>query len=341
MITHIRATVFAAGLLAACGIVASAGAADAFDLVALGVEGGLDDGNLSAWLLRAPGDSRYLALDAGSLLPGIDVALQRGAFADLPRDPALTAAGDVLRNGIAGYFVSHPHLDHVAGLLIAATDDSRKPVYGLASTLKALSDDYFNWRAWPNFSDRGAPPRLAQYRLTDEKAAAPFAITGTTLEGRLYPLTHDRTVSSTILLRSGDAYLAYFGDTGADAVQHSEQLAAVWRVLAPLQARHALKAIIIECSYPDDVADDRLYGHLKPSWLLIELHRLEMMAGGPGALRGLDVVVSHIKPSLRADRDPRARIAGQLASDHALGVRWHLPVQGATLSLPTGPRVGP
>ena len=49
-------------------------------------------------------------------------ALRQGAFADaLPAD-GLTPQGNVLRNLIAGTFVSHAHLDHVGGLLVAATE---------------------------------------------------------------------------------------------------------------------------------------------------------------------------------------------------------------------------
>lgn len=329
------ARLLCAGLLT-LAFVANAGDArqspPAFELVALGVQGGLQDGDLSAWLARVPRDERYLALDAGTLLPGIQRALQRGALgAPPPAGETAAAAGQVLRERIAGYFVSHPHLDHVAGLLIAATDDTRKPIYGLSSTLQALSDDYFNWSAWPNFADRGAPPALGQYPLREETAGHWFAIEGTSLHGLLLPLQHDRMQSSLLLLRAGDAYLAYFGDTGADAVQRSARLAEAWRQLAPRVREGTLRALVIETSYPDDVADDRLYGHLTPRWLLHELHALAALAGGNDALRGLPVVVTHIKPSLQAGRDPRALVAAQLHAGNDLGVAFVLPQQGDRL----------
>ncbi|NKF22839.1 3',5'-cyclic-nucleotide phosphodiesterase [Solimonas sp. C16B3] len=323
--------VLAALLLGTAG---RASAAD-FDLVALGVDGGLQNGNLSAWLVRADGEPRYLALDAGTLLSGIDVALQHGAFDDRKPDPALTPAGDVLRNAIAGYFVSHAHLDHVAGLLVDATDDSPKPIYGLASTLAVLSRDYFNWDAWPNFADRGTTPALKQYTLRDEPPGQWFAVDGTSLRAALYPLTHDRVTSSMILLQHGGAYLAYFGDTGADTVQHSDRLQTIWKLLGPLQKRGALKGMLIECSYPDRVDDAHLYGHLNPAWLLRELQRFEQAAGGAGSLRGLDVVVTHIKPSLRRATDPRREIADQLRAGNTLGLHFHFAQQGDLLKLPS------
>jgi 3',5'-cyclic-nucleotide phosphodiesterase len=307
--------------------------APTFELIALGVQGGLHDGNLSAWLARAPHDDRYIALDAGTLLPGIERAMERGAFGTPPSPTDTTsAAGRVLRERIAGYFISHPHLDHVAGLLIAATDDTHKPIYGLASTLNALSRDYFNWSAWPNFADRGTPPALGQYALREEKPGQWFTIEGTSLQGLLLTLQHDRMQSSMLLLRAGGAYLAYFGDTGPDTVQHSERLAQAWTRLAPLLKRGELKAVVIETSYPDDVADDHLYGHLTPHWLLRELHALAVQAGGDDALRDLPVVITHIKPSLQPGRDTRATIEAQLQQGNDLHVRFVLPQQGDRLA---------
>lgn len=333
------ARLFAAACLLALAFAPAPGRAAApaggFELVALGVDGGLEDGNLSAYLLRAPGDARYLALDAGTLLPGIRQALRQGAFGAGAGGDSLADAGRVFRRSIAGYFISHAHLDHVAGLLIASTDDTgRKPVYGLQSTVDALSRDYLNWSAWPNMADRGAPPALGRYALTAEPVGMPFAVAGTSLEGTVYPLWHDRVTSSMLLLRSGDAWFAYFGDTGPDALAHGDDLARIWRVLAPLVRRHALKGMAIESSYPNDVPDGRLYGHLTPAWLLRELHALADQAGGVNALRGLEVAVVHIKPSLEVDRDPRGRVQAQLRAGNDLDVRFVFPRQGQRLHFP-------
>ena len=312
-----------------------------FELVALGVAGGLDDGNLSAYLLRADGDGRYLALDAGTLLPGIARAAARGAFADVAGDgdgdgDGRAVTGRVLRERVAGYFISHAHLDHVAGLLIASTDDAGpKPVFGLASTLQTLSDDYLDWQAWPNFGDRGIAPALGRYRLQTAVPGQWFDVPGTRLSARAYPLWHDRVVSSMLLVRAGNAHYAYFGDTGPDALSGGgHRLAEVWQVLAPLVRRGALKGLQIEVSYPDDVPDAQLFGHLTPAWLLRELHALAEAAGGRRPLDGLTVVVGHVKPSLEPGRDPRALIAEQLAAGNDLGVRFVLPDQGDRLQLP-------
>lgn len=310
-------------------------AATGFTLVPLGVEGGLDSSNLSSYLIRAGGDRNYLALDAGTVLPGIAVGVRRHAFGPLPSSTRESPDGYVFRQLIAGYFISHAHLDHVAGLVIGSPDDrGPKPVYALAATNAALSADYFNGSAWPNLTDRGKPPALGRYRLQDEVPGSAFPVVGTSMSARIYPLWHGGVVSSMILLQAGDDYFAYFGDTGPDALAGGHRLADAWTVLAPLLRRHALKGMLIETSFPDDVPDARLFGHLTPAWLLRELQALALAAGGQHALQGLTVAIGHIKPSLVRGRDPRALIATELDRGHALGVHFIFPQQGRRLHIP-------
>src|SRR6516164_2305052 len=123
-------------------------AADGFDVVALGALGGIEDGNLSAWLIHPHDDDRAVTCDAGTLVNGLRVADEKGAFENVkvPADQALSRAGYVLTNKIKGYLISHAHLDHVAGLVIASPDDSSKPIYALPSVGADLVDHYFNWR---------------------------------------------------------------------------------------------------------------------------------------------------------------------------------------------------
>jgi 3',5'-cyclic-nucleotide phosphodiesterase len=67
--------------------------------------------------------------------------------------------------------------------------------------------------------------------------------------------------------------------------------------------------MIIEVSFPNEVADGKLYGHMSPKWLLNELKNLEKYSGEDQPLKGLPVVISHIKPSLQQGQDVRKSIA--------------------------------
>lgn len=82
-------------MLALCLSGYSALAIAGFDVVALGVDGGVSDGNLTSYLIRSDNQPRYVALDAGSLLPGIAKGLEKGSFPQVTPELAapLHAAG--------------------------------------------------------------------------------------------------------------------------------------------------------------------------------------------------------------------------------------------------------
>ena len=77
-------------------------ASSTFELVVLGDSGGIQDGNLSAYLLRALSDPNYIALDAGTLVNGINVSLSKNAFKDLAVkiDNSLSPTGNILQHHI-------------------------------------------------------------------------------------------------------------------------------------------------------------------------------------------------------------------------------------------------
>ena len=99
-----------------------------FDVIVLGALGGIQDGNLSSYLIRPHGDRNAVACDAGSLVNGLRVAQDKGIFRDVkvPEGSTDSVIGHVLKNEIKGYLISHAHLDHVQGLVIASPDDSNK-----------------------------------------------------------------------------------------------------------------------------------------------------------------------------------------------------------------------
>src|ERR1700744_1444293 len=126
-----------------------------FHIVPLGVFGGIDESNLSAYMVAAPGTNDYIFFDAGTLHYGIEKAVSNGVF-HIP-------AEQVLRRYIKGYFISHAHLDHIAGLIINSPDDTSKSIYALGSTIETIKKDYFTWESWANFGDEGETPALKKY----------------------------------------------------------------------------------------------------------------------------------------------------------------------------------
>jgi cAMP phosphodiesterase len=313
------------------------GSRDAFYVVPLGVKGGLDESNLSAYLVAAKGNYDYICLDAGTLRFGLKKAVDSGLFDEAaglqgqnpghgPRDKP--TADFVMRHFIRGYLISHPHLDHIAGLVINSPDDSAKNIYGLSFCLEVLRDHYFTWKTWANFADQGDRPALGKYHYVPLTAGQETAIAHTSLFVTAFPLSHSKPNQSTaFLLRSEDAYVLYLGDTGADQLEESDKLHRLWTSVAPLIRVGKLRAIFIEVSFPNTQPEKSLFGHLTPRLLVRELTTLDSLAG-KGSLKGFPIVVTHMKPS----GDQEASIKKELAAGNPLDVQWIFPEQAKALS---------
>lgn len=330
-----------AALLVALLAAVSASAAEkpAFDVVVLGDAGGLAEDNLTSFLVFPAGGDAGVALDAGTLHAGIRAALGKGAFAGLPLDAGgeLTPEGQVLQQHVRAYLVSHAHLDHVAGLVLNSTDDTAKPILALPPTLDVLREHVFNWQLWPNFTTEGTAPALSRYTLVPLASGEPHDIPGTSFRVTAFPLSHGgQSESTAFLVESGAASLLYLGDTGPDAVEGKGRLRALWTQVAPLVRDKKLRAIFLEASYPSDRPDEKLYGHLTPRWVNAELGVLASLvdaADPASALRGLPVVITHVKPSLARGESPRERVARELQEANPYDVRFILATQGEKLML--------
>jgi 3',5'-cyclic-nucleotide phosphodiesterase len=310
------------GLLLSCSL-AVAAQRTGFTVVPLGVRGGLDESNLSAYLVAGRGSSDYICLDAGTLYAGIRKAIETGAFAP--------PASRVLRSTIKGYFISHPHLDHVAGLIINSPEDSTKNVYGLPSCLNVLKEKYFSWQSWANFGDEGEKPQLKKYHYVTLTPGQEIAADNTPLTVTAFPLSHGAPYESTAFLvrYNGDALL-YLGDTGADTVEHSTRLHDLWVAVSPLLKAGRLKALFIEVSFPNEQPTKSLFGHLTPALLMQELSVLGELSGQQ-TLSGLPVVIVHRKPGGSIGGDAEEMIRQELTGNNPQHVKLIFPEQGKRL----------
>ncbi|HWZ04123.1 MAG TPA: hypothetical protein VNX40_10980, partial [Mucilaginibacter sp.] len=59
-----------------------------FKIVPLGIKGGIDESNLSAYMVAATGTDNYICLDAGTLHYGIEKAISNKVFA-IPAEQVL------------------------------------------------------------------------------------------------------------------------------------------------------------------------------------------------------------------------------------------------------------
>ncbi|GGN11093.1 3',5'-cyclic-nucleotide phosphodiesterase [Dyadobacter beijingensis] len=296
-------------------------AQNGFKVVPLGVKGGTADGNLSAYMLAPAGSDAYVCLDAGTVSNGIAQAVARKAFD--------ANAETVLKKYIKGYLISHPHLDHISGMIINSVDDTVKQVYAMEHCMNVMKMHYFNWQTWPNLASEGNAPALKKYQYQLLTAGTETPLAGTEMTVRAFPLSHSKPYSSTaFLLRSGDVYALYFGDTGPDEVEQTTHMQQVWEAVAPMVKSGKLKGIFLEVSYPNAQPDRHLYGHLTPKWFTKELQTLGNLAG-KDYLRNLNVVVTHIKPT----GNNEAVIRKELADANTLGLSLIFPEQGVPFIL--------
>ncbi len=301
-----------------------------FSLLALGTGGGPYDGDLAGYLLRPQAGSHALALDAGTLLSGLEIAHQRGHLnAYLPTDESLSRAGDVFRNHVGGYFLSHAHLDHIAGLVINSQADVPKPIFGLGSTLQHMQQHVFNWVIWPNYGNEGTPPCLGVYTYQEMVPGQPIPFHGMTLE--IFVLSHPHEYqSSALLVESGGYYFLYLGDTAADSEETEKKLDVLWHRIGPLIREKTIRGILIECSTPQSDSREIHYGHLNTEKLIEELGNLRRIANC--SLRGLPLLIIHRKKDLSKAQLAFHRIQHELESS-LQEPTWLFPCQGDHLIL--------
>ena len=292
-----------------------------FKIVPLGVKGGSDESNLSAYMVAPNGSNNYVCLDAGTLHAGIAKAITAGIFK--------TSPSNILRNYIKGYLISHAHTDHSAGLIINAPDDTSKNIYGLPFCLDILKDKYFNWKSWANFADEGDKPTLNKYHYAPLIEGKEVVIKNTSMYVKAFTLSHSNPYQSTaFLLRSDSNYILYLGDTGADEIEKSKRLSKLWQNIAPLVKAKKLKGLFIEVSFPNEQPASQLFGHLTPQLLMKEMNNLSMYAGR-NAMKDLKVLITHIKPV----GNNELNIKKQLMSSNLLQLRLIFPKQAEVIRL--------
>ena len=274
---------------------------DRIQILVNGSAGGIVDGNLSSYLIGPGADQKYICLDAGTLINGFSRLNQSGCLPISSFGQSnLLPEWNMLRDGISCYLISHAHYDHIIGLIAASPDDSPKPIYASQNTLNDLTEFVFNNRIWANFTNQGVSPSLGKYELITLPDTTSFDISNSGFQVTSFPLCHGGTISTAFLLKSRLGAVLYLGDTGADSIERCNNLTFLWTKIAPLIRSDELKAILIECSYSNNRAAEKLYGHLTPVLIFKELSRLARLVNPlevTTALKDITLLITHIKPT--------------------------------------------
>lgn len=191
------------------------------------------------------------------------------------------AATDEMRRELRDVVLTHAHLDHIAGLplfvddLFAALDTPIK-VHALQDVIDVLERDVFNWSVFPRFSElKTRTGRAIEYRPVE--LGREFEIAD--LSFRLISADH-KVPSAGVLVRDSSSSIAITGDTASLTGLKNIDVEA-----------EDLRAILVECAFPDELKDiAKSSHHMTPSILSEELAALRLSC---------PVFVINIKPRYR------------------------------------------
>ncbi|KAK4179016.1 putative 3',5'-cyclic-nucleotide phosphodiesterase [Triangularia setosa] len=226
----------------------------ALHVIVLGSGGGPFENNVTSFLVRSVsskwGKSSVVAFDAGVHLGAIAKILEdtqpatlaqdslphvltSGPFAGLQVNNASPKANalDIVQDLIETYVISHPHLDHIAGLVINTAGMRRpKRLAGLPVTIEGFKKHIFNNVIWPNLSDENNGHGLITYmRLVEGGSPAlgegdtrGYLEIGDGLAIKVFSVSHGHCVEkhshrgSTTSIRHGSFDASSLGPTSFD-----------------------------------------------------------------------------------------------------------------------------
>jgi len=176
-------------------------------------------------------------------------------------------------------FLTHTHLDHVVGLaflLDSVLGKRAKPVvvHATEQAIATLKTHMFNWKLWPDFAaiPSADHPVFRWQPMAHEETVA--------LDG-------GRTIQSFAVSHTVEA-VAYVVGNGTAAFMFSGDMATSPALWPRIAAHPLLRAVVVDCSFPD--AEMRLAGlskHFCPQMLI------EDIAPMPYDTRFL---ITHLKP---------------------------------------------
>jgi cAMP phosphodiesterase len=175
-------------------------------------------------------------------------------------------------------FLSHTHLDHIAGLalLVDAVIGKRAgpvTVHSTENIIATLKQHFFNWMIWPDFA---AIPNAENPILRWEPLQPGVAVE---LGGRsitAYPV-HHAVEAVGYLVSNQDTCFLFTGDMSATP--------ALWE---RMKQQTKLTKVIIDCSFPNaDATLASVSGHFCPQSLVDDVHDMP---------DSTEFLIYHLKP---------------------------------------------
>jgi cAMP phosphodiesterase len=162
--------------------------------------------------------------------------------------------------------ISHSHLDHTCTLPFLIDNNFTAPgfalrIYSIPEVVASMRNHLFNNQTWPDFTSlpNDMTPVL---KLVEIQPEEPFVING--LKIRAVHVSHSVPTAGYILEDKKGA-LAFSSDTGPTH--------RFWEIT---NTTKRLKAVITECSFPNELRElAKVSGHMTPWMLELELKKLK------------------------------------------------------------------
>jgi cAMP phosphodiesterase len=183
------------------------------------------------------------------------------------------------RRSVRDIIITHPHLDHTAGLPFFIDDlfeTLQEPVrvHGTPEAIDALEDHIFNWKTYPRFSEIqnrfGKVMEYCPFNIREEFQVAHFTI-------KAIPVNH-QVPTVGLIISDGKSTIALSSDTA--------ETNEFWQAL---NEEPKLDAVLVESSFPNELEDlAHASYHLTPNLLKSELAKLKHQTR---------VMAVHLKPA--------------------------------------------
>jgi 3',5'-cyclic-nucleotide phosphodiesterase len=175
-------------------------------------------------------------------------------------------------------FISHSHLDHVAGLalLVDAVMGKRTTpitVHASEKVISTLKSHMFNWLLWPDFTQIPSPDEPI-LRWAPMSPDAPVNINGRHITA--YPVDH--TVDA----------VGYWVHNGRKGFLFTGDLATTPDLWARFAQEDKLQKVIVDCSFPNaELALANLSKHYCPQTLVNDIR---------ACTKDVEFLIYHLKP---------------------------------------------
>lgn len=175
-------------------------------------------------------------------------------------------------------FLTHSHLDHVAGLpllvdTLFGAHTSPLRVHALPETIDTLKAHVFNWKIWPDFAELPDPDRPSMQYIPMRHGEK------VTLDGRvisMIPAVHTVPAAGYIVSAKSGSF-AFSGDTSTNP--------EMWEIINNVED---LKLLIVECAFANKERHlSDLAKHYCPRSLAEDIQRFH---------RDARVAITHLKP---------------------------------------------